>query len=143
MPTWWTRVLRHFGNAEAEDRSAELTLSVAAEKFLRRARSNYDPPDQRAICKAMALLEKALTPQQRSDLFARGFFYVKGRRFTYRIHEGCSANVDALDSSGSVISRLCAHPQGRTPVYDVMLAQKLWIETDEDMFLSNAAPIPR
>jgi hypothetical protein len=50
--------------------------------------------------------------------------------------------VDALDSRGSVINRFCAHPLGRVPVYDVMLAQKLWIETDENMFLRKAAPYP-
>jgi hypothetical protein len=68
---------------------------------------------------------------------------VKGRRFTYRIREGHAANVDAVDSMGRVISRFCAHPFGRVPVYDVMLAQKLWIETDENMFLKKASAYPR
>ncbi|UUZ65220.1 hypothetical protein LP417_11755 [Polaromonas sp. P1-6] len=88
------------------------------------------------------MLERALTPAQRRDLFANRFFYVKGKRFTYRIREGHSGNVDALDPSGRVVSRFCAHPFGRVPVYDVMLAQKLWIETDENMFLKKAAPYP-
>ena len=122
--------------------SADLTGPVAAWEFLRPPVDDYHLPDQAAEAKARVLLERALTPQQRRDLYARRYFYVKGRRFTYRIREGHSGNVDALDSSGRVISRYCAHPLGRVPVYDMMLAQKLWIETDEKMFLDKAAPYP-
>ncbi|HSV44786.1 MAG TPA: hypothetical protein VLJ58_03255 [Ramlibacter sp.] len=116
-------------------------LAIAAE-FLRPSLNAYQLPDQAAQTKSRDLLERALTPQQWRDLFAKRHFYVKGKRFTYRIREGHSGNVDQLDSAGLVISRLCAHPLGRVPVYDVMLAQKLWIETDENMFLSKAAPYP-
>lgn len=28
------------------------------------------------------------------------------------------------------------------PVYDVVLAQELWLKTDEGMFLKKAAPCP-
>ena len=121
---------------------ADLTGLVTAWEFLRPPVNDYHLPDQAAEAKARVLLERALTPQQRRDLYVRRYFYVKGRRFTYRIREGHSGNVDALDSSGRVISRYCAHPLGRVPVYDVMLAQKLWIETDENMFLENASPYP-
>ena len=141
MPIWWNRVLRLFREAQRQ-RAAELILLATAEEFLRSSRNDDDVPEQSATYKAMALLERALTREQRSDLFARGYFFVEGKRFTYRIRVGRSANVDALDSSGSVIRRLCAHPLGRLPVYDVLLAQKLWIETDEDMFLKKAAPCP-
>ena len=121
---------------------ADLTGLVTAWEFLRPPVNDYHLPDQAAEAKARVLLERALTPQQRRDLYVRRYFYVKGRRFTYRIREGHSGNVDALDSSGRVISRYCAHPLGRVPVYDMMLAQKLWIETDEKMFLDKAAPYP-
>lgn len=113
-----------------------------ATEFLRPSHSDYRLPDQAADARARVLLERALTPQQRRDLFARRYFYVKGRKGTYRIREGHSGNVDALDSSGCVTNRYCAHPLGRVPVYDVMLAQKLWIETDEEMFLKEASPYP-
>ena len=142
MPMWWTRALRHHIEAQAARVSAEMTLLAAADEFVRPSLNDYYLPNQAAVTKARALLERALTPQQRRDLLARGYFYVKGRRFTYRIREGQSGNVDALDSRGCVISRFCAHPLGRVPVYDVMLAQKLWIETDENMFLRKAAPYP-
>jgi hypothetical protein len=142
MPMWWTRALRNHLETEAARLSTEVTLRARAEEFLRPSLNDYYLPNQAAVAKARLLLERALTPKQRRDLFARGYFYVKGKRFTYRIREGHSGNVDALDSRGCVISRFCAHPLGRVPVYDVMLAQKLWIETDENMFLKKAAPYP-
>lgn len=122
--------------------SAEVALFATAEEFLRPSLNDYYLPNEAAEAKARVLLERALTQEQRRDLFARGYFYVKGKRFTYRIREGHSGNVDALDARGCVISRFCAHPLGRVPFYDVMLAQKLWIETDENMFLKKAAPCP-
>lgn len=122
--------------------SAEAHANAAAEEFLRRSLNDYQLPDTAAIARSRALLDRALTPEQRGDLFTRGYFYVKGRRLTYRIREGHAGNVDALDPSERLISRFCAHPLGRVPVYDVMLAQKLWIETDEEMFLREASPYP-
>ncbi|HXD39246.1 MAG TPA: hypothetical protein VN649_01700 [Ramlibacter sp.] len=142
MPKWWARVLRGLLEADAPPAPAELTLLATAEEFLRPSLNDYHLPNQAALARSRVLLERALTPEQRRDLFARGYFYVKGRRFNYRIREGHSGNVDALDSRGCVIDRFCAHPLGRVPVYDVMLAQKLWIETDEAMFLRKAAPYP-
>ena len=140
---WWTRALRDRVQAEAARTSAEVTLLARAEEFLRPSLNDYyHLPNQAALARARALLDRALTPEQRRDLFARGYFEVKGKRFTYRIREGHTGNVDALDSDGRVISRLCAHPLRRVPVYDVMLAQKLWIETDESMFLKEASPYP-
>ncbi len=139
---WWTRLFRRRAEAEAARGSAEVTLLAAAEEFVRPSLNDYQPPDPAAVARARALLERALSSEQRRDLFARGYFYVKGERFTYRIREGHSGNVDALDASERVISRFCAHPRGHVPVYDVMLAQKLWIETDENMFLKKAAPYP-
>jgi hypothetical protein len=142
MWKWWTRVLRDHVQGDTARVSAEVTWLWTAEEFLRSSLNVYDLPNQAAVAKARLLLEKALTPEQRRDLLARRCFYVKGKRFTYCIREGHAANVDALDSTGGVISRFCAHPVGRLPVYDVMLAQKLWIETDENMFLKKATLYP-
>ena len=142
MATWWTRLLGLHVEAGVGRVSVEATGLVTAWEFLRPSPNDYHLPDQASEAKARVLLERALTPEQRRDLFTKRCFYVKGKRFTYRIREGHSGNVDALDSKGRVISRFCAHPLGRVPVYDVMLAQKLWIETDESMFLKKAAPYP-
>jgi hypothetical protein len=139
---WWTRFFRRRADAEAARLAAEATWLAAAEEFLRPSLNDYHLPNEASVAKARVLLEKALTLEQRRDLLARGYFQVKGKRFTYRIREGHAGNVDALDSRGRVIGRFCAHPLGRVPVYDMMLAQKLWIETDENMFLKKAAPCP-
>jgi PIN domain nuclease of toxin-antitoxin system len=140
MALWWIRALRPHVGAEAAHVSAEATWF--ANQFLRPSRKDYQFPDQAAEVKARMLLERALTPQQRRDLLSKRCFYVKGRKFNYLIREGHSGNVDQLDPTGLVICRLCALPLGRVPLYDVMLAQKLWIETDENMFLKKAAPYP-
>jgi hypothetical protein len=140
-PRWWTRLFRP-AEAQAVRLSPEVLWIATVREFLRPSIHDHYLPDQAAEAKARNLLERALTLEQRRDLVSRSYFYVQGRRFTYRIREGHSGNVDALDSSGRVISRFCAHPLGRVPVSDVMLAQKLWIETDENMFLKKAAPYP-
>jgi len=138
---WWTRVLRRHGG-EPGGVAAEVTWLAAATAFLRPPPNENHLPDQAAEAKARRLLERALTPEQRRDLSDSRCFYVKGERFNYRIRQALSGNVDALDPSGRVVSRYCAQPLGRVPVCDVMLAQKLWIETDENMFLREAAPYP-
>jgi hypothetical protein len=137
---WWLRAFRR--HVEAEGAPAPVEATELATEFLRPSLNDYHLPDQAAQAKARMLLEKALTSQQRRDLFAKRCFYVKGKKYSYRIREGHSGNVDQLDSAGLVICRFCAVPLGRVPVYDVMLAQKLWIETDENMFLKKAAPYP-
>lgn len=143
MARWWTRLFGSPVQAEAQRWSPEVTWIATVREFLRPSiNDHYELPDQAAEAKARNLLQRALTLEQRRDLVSRNYFYVQGRRFTYRIREGHSGNVEALDSSGRVISRFCAHPLGRVPVSDVMLAQKLWIETDENMFLKKAAPYP-
>jgi hypothetical protein len=129
-------------HVDAEGARVPVEAAELATAFLRPSLNDYRIPDQAAQAKARVLLERALTPRQRRDLFSERCFYVKGKRFTYRIREGHSGNVDQLDAAGLVIGRFCALPVGRLPVYDVMLAQKLWIETDESMFLKNAALYP-
>ncbi len=141
MPRWWTRIFRGHGEAQAARVAPELPLLTAVEEFLRPL-LNDRHFNEAALARSRALLERALTAEQRHDLSVRGYFCVKGKRFSYRIREGHSGNIDALDSTGCVTSRFCAHPLGHVPVYDAMLAQKLWIETDEGMFLKKAAPCP-
>jgi hypothetical protein len=137
---WWTRALRRHAEAEDQQGPGDAAWLARTRAFLRPSPSDQRLPDQVSEARARALLERALAPEQLHDLRTRHYFYVKGRRRTYRIREGHSANVEALDSIGCVIGRLCAHPLGHVPVSDVMLAQKLWIETDENMFLRKAAP---
>ena len=110
MATWWARALGLQVEADARrvSVSVEATGLVTAWEFMRPSPNDYHLPDQVSEAKARALLESALTPEQRRDLFTKRCFYVKGKRLTYRIREGHSGNVDALDSKGRVISRFCA-----------------------------------
>jgi hypothetical protein len=49
----------------------------------------------------------------------------------YRIHAGASANVCELDEGGRLKAGLCFMPTGALPIGDVMLAQKIALETCE------------
>ena len=49
-----------------------------------------------------------------------------GRR--YRILRGCQLNVEELDPGGRRKRLLCFLPEGRVPVGDIMLAQKIALE---------------
>ena len=86
-----------------------------------------------AILAAEALLDSCLSEEQRRNLAHRNFFEVissKGR--LWRIWRGKAWNVRC----GSGI--WCASPRVDVPDADAMLAQKLWLETDEDAFCSVA-----
>lgn len=88
--------------------------------------------------RAMELLKSCMTQEQWESLCAVGFFYVKaksGRK--YRIDRGTHGNVKVVDKDNKVIERLCIQPGG-VPVGDSMLAQKLLIETAEDVFRRHA-----
>ena len=86
-----------------------------------------------ACLAAELLLESCLSEEQRRNLVHRNFFEVissKGQ--LWRIWRGKAWNV----RRGSEI--WCASPRVDVPDADAMLAQKLWLETDEDAFCSVA-----
>lgn len=88
--------------------------------------------------RAMSLLHSCMTPEQRECLKTYKYFIVvakSGRR--YRIDEGTHGNVRVIDKNGSILERLCIQPNG-VPLGDSMLAQKLLIETAEDVFRQHA-----
>jgi hypothetical protein len=94
--------------------------------------------------KAMALLENWLTPEQRECFRANRHFMVVGSvsKKTYRIDIGQVFNVHQLDVTGYPIRRLCFVPDNTQHVGDVMLAQKIMLETDEDRALRIANKQP-
>jgi len=49
----------------------------------------------------------------------------------YRIRYGRSMNIDELGENGVRAAGWCFGPEGRLPLGDIMLAQKLALETDE------------
>ena len=68
------------------------------------------------------------------------FFEVRGcdsgRR--YRIRHGTQMNIDQLDKRGRRVCGWCFLPEGALVAGDVMLAQKIALETDEKAALNVA-----
>jgi hypothetical protein len=94
----------------------------------------------RAEEKAAALLRSWLSPEQAELWDSHRHFYVvgsdTGRR--YRIKYGRSMNIEELDSGGHVVNQWCFGPKDNLAVGDVMLAQKIALETMEVEALAKA-----
>ena len=126
--------------------------------LLRIWRGSPDPPRFRAIRHLYYIVRKSNSPEARGrrllrrwlsaeqlaqfDLF--NFFDVIGchtaRR--YRIHYATAANVEELDKLGHPIMRYCFVPKGNLVPSDVMLAQKIALETEERAALEVANRFP-
>jgi hypothetical protein len=95
---------------------------------------------RRADDKARALLRDWLTPAQVAQFESYGHFDVigsaSGKR--YRIRPEPQMNVDELDPAGLRVAVWCFMPEGYLPVGDIMLAQKIALETDERAALAVA-----
>ena len=81
----------------------------------------------------MRLLTDNLSPAQRDQLEVFNYFDVVGgdTGTRYRIRFGNLMNVEQLDPRGKRIRLLCFAPEGRLPVADTMLAQKIALELFE------------
>lgn len=83
--------------------------------------------------RGLQLLEENLSPEQRRQYEASGYFDVTGGTSgkRYRIRQGSSMNVEQLDKKGRRVCTLCFMPAGRLVTGDVMLAQKVALEVFE------------
>jgi hypothetical protein len=90
------------------------------------------------------LLRNWLSEGQRAQFDAFNFFDVIGchtaRR--YRIYYATAANVEEFDKVGKPLIRYCFVPRGDLVPGDVMLAQKIALETDEVAALAVANKFP-
>jgi hypothetical protein len=95
---------------------------------------------QDAKLKGYRLLEEWLSPQQRAQYKSSGSFEVTGSDSgtRYRIWRAHQMNIEELDSDGKPAAIWCFLPEGRLPCGDVMLAQKLALENDEQAALAVA-----
>jgi hypothetical protein len=97
-----------------------------------------------AEAQSAELLMHNLSLAQRAQYAAFGHFDVTGgdtgRR--YRILRGYQLNVEELDPGGRRKRLLCFLPEGRVPVGDIMLAQKIALELFESEALKVAHHIP-
>jgi hypothetical protein len=94
----------------------------------------------RAEEKGAALLRSWLSPGQAELWDSHMLFYVFGSDTgrCYRIKYGRAMNIDELDSRGRVVAKWCFGPRGNLVVGDVLLAQKIALETMELEALAKA-----
>jgi hypothetical protein len=90
--------------------------------------------------RGLRLLRSWLSPAQRADFDAKGYFDVIGcdSRTRYRIRYGTAMNVHELDEVGNFRMGWCFVPEGSLVAGDVMLAQKIALESFEYSALTVA-----
>jgi hypothetical protein len=93
-----------------------------------------------AELKALALLKHWLSPAQLAQYNIHGHFEVTGCHSgkRYRIRQTPQMNVDELDESGARTVTWCFGPEGKLPIGDVMLAQKIALENHEQAGRTSA-----
>jgi hypothetical protein len=83
--------------------------------------------------RGLDLLKEWLSPEQFAQYNANSYFEVTGCHSgkRYRINHGTSMNIHELDGTGRPRVGWCFAPKGYLVAGDVMLAQKIALETDE------------
>jgi hypothetical protein len=97
-----------------------------------------------AETKSRILLREWLSPEQLAQYEESASFEVVGSKTgkRYRIHHGRLQNVYELDGEGHPIRGWCFMPEGGLALAmgDVMLAQKIALEADEERAITAAVP---
>ena len=83
--------------------------------------------------RGLELLKQWLSPEQLAQYNAKKYFDVKGcdSGKRYRISHGAAMNIHEIDGAGCPRGGWCFVPKGHLVAGDVMLAQKIALETDE------------
>jgi hypothetical protein len=120
-------------------RAPEASRYRVVRKFYRTVGAK-DTPETRG----KRLLRRWLSAEQRAQFDALGFFDVVGCNTgkRYRIHYGQSANIREIDEAGNPKMGWCFVPKGYLVAGDVVLAQKIALETDELAALAVANRFP-
>jgi hypothetical protein len=94
--------------------------------------------------RGITLLRKWLSPEQQAQFDAFRHFDVIGcdTGTRYRIRHGAAPNVHEIDAEGRPIMGWCFVPSGPLVPGDVMLAQKIALETNERAALAVANRFP-
>jgi hypothetical protein len=116
------RVLRH-GLRRQPDRIDP------SSRFVPGFRYGYGEREARGL----ELLKEWLSPEQFAQYDAKSYFEVTGCHSgkRYRINHGASMNIHELDGAGRPCVGWCFTTKGYLVAGDVMLAQKIALETDE------------
>jgi hypothetical protein len=93
-----------------------------------------------ANARGLMLLKNWLSPAQLRSYEKYEYFEVIGSDSggIYRIHHGKQANVEQLNSRGQPVCAWCFLPEGDLVPGDIMLAQKIALETNEREALAVA-----
>jgi hypothetical protein len=120
-------------------------LAESLRKF-RTWRERLKASEEIRRARGLTLLREWLSPEQKAKFDAAKCFDVvgcdSGRR--YRIHHGTTGNIQEIDDAGRPVMGLCFIPSGALVAGDVMLAQKIALETNERaaLAIANRFPIP-
>jgi hypothetical protein len=100
---------------------------------LLRALSRIFSSENSSEARGLRLLRNWLTPEQRAQFDAKRYFDVRGCNSgkQYRIHYGTTTNVHEIDAAGRPKVGWCFVPTGYLVAGDIMLAQKIALETNE------------
>jgi hypothetical protein len=111
---------------------------------VRTLRERYNAIKDVREARGITLLREWLSPMQRAQFDASKSFDVvgcdSGRR--YRILYGRVTNVHEIDDSGQPVTGWCFVPSEHLVTGDVMLAQKIALETNERTTLAAANRFP-
>jgi hypothetical protein len=120
-------------------RTRETSRSRALRDLYRHFRWSETPE-----VRGQRLLRDWLSVEQRNQFDAFGYFEVVGGESgkKYRIRYGTSANVEELDLTGKPKLAWCFVPKGYLVPADIMLAQKIALETSERAALKVANRCP-
>jgi hypothetical protein len=90
--------------------------------------------------RGIALLRSWLTPEQDRQWAVRRYFEVVGcdSGTRYRITRGTVMNIHQLNPEGRKVAEWCFAPEGKLVIGDVLLAQKIALETMERKALTIA-----
>jgi hypothetical protein len=94
--------------------------------------------------RGIALLRSWLTPEQDRQWVAHRCFDVVGcdSGTRYRITRGAVMNIHQLDPEGRRVAQWCFAPEGGLAIGDILLAQKIALETMERKALTIANTQP-
>jgi hypothetical protein len=94
--------------------------------------------------RGVALLKDWLSPAQLAQYNRHGYFEVTGSHSgkRYRIRHGVGMNIYELDGAGRAAAGWCFVPKDNLVAGDVMLAQKIALESSERTALLVAKSFP-
>ena len=116
-------------------------IMMAASRRLRAFRTWYfEAGCTEAELRGIRLLKEWLSPEQLVQYESHQYFDVTGRQSgkRYRIRYGIGMNIYEIDTRGRRLAGLCFVPVETSIAGDIMLAQKIALETDETNALAVA-----